>query len=318
MHSRLSRLRHLAGSAVRLLDTSGEIARLHRENAELRSENRELRDVRKELRGEFSRVREILQFVYDDPPANRRRLWELRGSPEYEVAFAEPDPLVSVIVPTYMNVNGLVNVAVPSVLAQTYANWELLIVGDCSPPEVGEALDEFDDPRIVYHNRERRGPYPDDPVAMRLVMGGPPFTEAVRRSHGRWIAPFADDDAYVPYALETLVATAQKNRYELCYSQIRRREKDGSVSVRGEWPPERRRLSLLGAVYHAGLTFIEHELADLPFGVSSDKSILRRMLHAGVRFGWVEEPLADYFWKPRTRAELEELAGAPPEDSSAS
>jgi hypothetical protein len=266
---------------------------------------KELRELQAQTTSEFERVREILQFIQDDEPGNRRRLWDIRTSESYERAFTSTDPLVSVIIPTYTNIEGLVNVAVPSVLAQTYANWELMIVGDSAPQETGEALAAFGDARISYYNRERRGPYPDDRFLLRYVMAGPPYNEAVRRSHGDWIAPFADDDAYRPHALEALVRAAQKHRHEFCYSKVNRYEEDASVTVIGEWPPESRKLSLLGSIYHAGLSFIEYELADLPFRISGDMSILRRWLHAGVWMGWVDDPLVDYYWKPRRRDEFE-------------
>jgi hypothetical protein len=255
---------------------------------EVRALQKELRRLRKESTREFRQLREILQFVYDDDPANRRRLWELRASTNYELAFTEAEPLVSVIIPTYTRVETLVNVALPSVLCQTYERLEVLVVGDCAPPATGEALAKLSDPRIVYHNRERRGPYPADPERRARVAGGIPYNEGVQRAHGRWLARLDDDDAYRPHALETLVTAAKENRYELCYGRFRELLPDGTERV-GE-----RGANTTAAIYHAGLRFIECELADAAFNRSSDKSVTRRMLNCGVRIGAVDDVLLDY------------------------
>jgi hypothetical protein len=297
----------VVGSLMRLhAERRGErdVRGLRREVQELTADVRALRDVEKGMRGlrkevseEFAQLREILEAVYDDDRGNRRRLWELRASPEYELAFVESEPLVSVIIPTYENVEGLVKVTLPSVLAQTYRNVEIMVVGDCAPAETAEALAQFDDPRIVYFNRERRGPYPDDLEVLKYVKAGPPFTEGVRRSRGRWIAPFADDDAYRPYAIEALLFAAQAHRYELCYGQFTYRDSTGSLVTEGDWPPRRDTVLLRTAIWHAGLSFIEREPGDGALRRVGEEALLQRMLGCGVRFGMVDAIVTDC--KPR-------------------
>jgi hypothetical protein len=286
-----------------------------------RSHQEDLREIRKELRALSKMVRQhqralekfhqtpseareasvrmfaILQRIYDDEPGNRRRLAELRASPEYETPFTDPDPLVTVIIPTYANVEGLATKAVPSVLAQTHENLELIVVGDGALPEIADALLRFDDPRLVYVPKEHRGPYPTDADAFARVKGVPPFNVGVRMARGGWIAPFADDDALRPKHLELLLRTAQEGRYEFCYGRAEKISAEGDTAVSGEWPPELGRVSLQASLYHVGLTFIEHELADGLFRTSADKSLLRRMLNAGVRFGFVDEVVVEYAWK---------------------
>ena len=59
----------------------------------------------------------------------------------------EPSPKVSVIIPTY-NRAALLPRAVNSVLAQTYQDFELLIVDDCSADDTPQVIAAFTDPRI--------------------------------------------------------------------------------------------------------------------------------------------------------------------------
>ena len=51
-------------------------------------------------------------------------------------------PLVSVILPTYNRESYLAE-SIESVLVQTYTNFELIIVNDCSTDHTSELLDDF-------------------------------------------------------------------------------------------------------------------------------------------------------------------------------
>ena len=79
---------------------------------------------------ESARLREILRSIAGREPLQRERLRELRGSERYLAAFVEPEPLVSVVIPTYDNTVLLRERAICSVLAQTYQHFEVVVVGD--------------------------------------------------------------------------------------------------------------------------------------------------------------------------------------------
>lgn len=63
--------------------------------------------------------------------------------------FTHSAPLVSIILPTYKRAHVLPD-AIRSVLAQTYHNWELIVVSDNSPDNTEEVVKSFDDSRIRY------------------------------------------------------------------------------------------------------------------------------------------------------------------------
>lgn len=65
-------------------------------------------------------------------------------------------PEISVIVPCYNQAHFLPT-AVDSVLAQTFEDWELIIVNDGSTDDTAVVADQFDDPRITVIHQENRG-----------------------------------------------------------------------------------------------------------------------------------------------------------------
>lgn len=254
------------------------------------------RDV---LLREIRRAIDAVQVVFDEERENRRRLISLRRSDEYERAFTDPDALISVLIPTYRAFGLLRDRAIPSVLAQTHRNWELIVVGDAAPDETEGVVASFGDTRIRYENLPLRGPYPESDYSAWLVTAVPPFNHALRLARGQWIAPFADDDALRPNALERVLERCREGRFEFCYGQALMHSRDGSAEVIGKYPPPLARTGieapLQGALIHAGLRFIEQELADAIFETPSDWSLIRRMLRAGVRIGHLEDVVSDYF-----------------------
>ncbi|MBO4212792.1 MAG: glycosyltransferase, partial [Clostridia bacterium] len=57
--------------------------------------------------------------------------------------------LVSIIMPSYNTAEYIAD-SIKSVLAQTYTNFELIIVDDCSTDNTAEVVLSFKDPRIVF------------------------------------------------------------------------------------------------------------------------------------------------------------------------
>lgn len=107
------------------------------------------------------RAMKALRMVRDDDARAWERLWSLRQSDDHELAFSDPEPLVTIIITTYSNWPLMRERAIPSVLGQTYENFEC-IFGDAAPPEAGEVVKSFSDARLRFVNLRYRGPYPPD------------------------------------------------------------------------------------------------------------------------------------------------------------
>ncbi len=103
-------------------------------------------------------------------------------------------PLVSIIMPTQKRVRLLIR-AVESVLAQSYHNWELLVIGDGATPEVAQVMQKLasHDHRIQIHLNEHSGG-----VSVARNRG-----LAVAR--GEFIAYLDDDNYWLTHHLARLV-----------------------------------------------------------------------------------------------------------------
>ena len=101
----------------------------------------------------------------------------------------EAPPQVSVILPTH-NRAQLVGRAILSVLAQTFQDWELLVVDDASIDDIREVVDAFRDPRICYLRRDTNG----GGSAARNV--------GIRAARGQYLAFLDSDNEMLPERLE--------------------------------------------------------------------------------------------------------------------
>lgn len=293
---------HLADQDRALLDQATRIAELGTLVEAMRDELAragaglgELNDRTERLLKELGNNGELLRHVYEEDPAQRQRLYALRRTEDYEVAFTEAEPLVSFVVPTYDRFESLRDTSLPSILNQSYANLEVIVAGDCSPPDTEKVVAELGDPRVRFHNRSVRGPYPEDRSVRWYMLGTPPFNDGLALARGRWIAALGDDDAIRPEHTEALVRAAQEHRYEHCYGRHAVHYRDGETLEVGSFPPAKGEFVLQTALYHAGLSFFQMEPADHLSAEPNDWSLCRRMLQAGVRFGMVDEILADKY-----------------------
>lgn len=90
----------------------------------------------------------------------------------------------SIIIPTYNRAN-MIGKAIDSILAQTYTNWELIIVDDGSTDNTKDVVQAYNDNRINYFYQENKGR-----SAARNY--------GIDMSEGDYISFLDDDDCYLP------------------------------------------------------------------------------------------------------------------------
>jgi glycosyltransferase involved in cell wall biosynthesis len=114
-------------------------------------------------------------------------------------------PLVSIVLPTYKRAHLLAQ-AMQSVLDQTYANLELIIVDDNSPDNTAEVVSAFNDPRIQYVKND-----PNLKLPRALNRG---FSLA----RGDYLTWTSDDNLLAPTAIEKMVARLDKGDCDFVYA----------------------------------------------------------------------------------------------------
>lgn len=113
--------------------------------------------------------------------------------------------LVSVIMPAY-NAERFIKESIDSVLAQTYKNWELIIVDDCSTDNTESIVYSYNDSRIRYMRNEKN-------LGAALTRN-----RAIKEARGRYIAFLDSDDLWMPEKLEKQIAFMQKQTLAMSYT----------------------------------------------------------------------------------------------------
>jgi glycosyltransferase involved in cell wall biosynthesis len=173
--------------------------------------------------------------------------------------------LVSVIMPNY-NCEKYIDETIQSVLAQTYTNWELLIVDDCSKDNSVEIIKSYqakDDRIKLLINEKNSGA-----AASR--------NWALRDAKGKWIAFLDSDDLWLPEKLEKQIAFMENNNYHFSfskYSQIDENSTDLNTTIIGPKKITKRKMKYC-CCYMGCLTVMYD--AEVVGVIQIDNTILKR------------------------------------------
>ena len=125
--------------------------------------------------------------------------------------------LVSIITPSWNSIS-YVEETIKSVQRQSYEQWELIIVDDCSFDKSADLIAELAcaDPRIR--------------LIKHSINSGPATARntALRNAQGRWIAFLDSDDLWLPSKLEDQLAFHKASNAVITYTQFRRISADGA------------------------------------------------------------------------------------------
>lgn len=154
------------------------------------------------------------------------------------------DGLVSIIMPSW-NTGKYISESIQSVLAQTYTNWELIIVDDCSTDNTDEVIANFFDKRIRYlKNTQNSG------AALTR-------NRALREANGEWIAFLDSDDIWLPEKLEKQIEFMKRNNYVFSYHDFEKIDETGrSLGVTVTGPEIVTRSMMYNYGYPGCLTFM--------------------------------------------------------------
>lgn len=122
----------------------------------------------------------------------------------------QKNPLVSIIIPTYNRAH-LIGETLESILAQTYTNWECIIVDDGSTDDTEKVVGKYvyKDPRFRYYHRPA-----DRPKGANACRN-----YGFERSNGEYVNWFDSDDLMVADKLSTDVSLIADTDFDFTISQ---------------------------------------------------------------------------------------------------
>ena len=108
-------------------------------------------------------------------------------------------PLVSIIM-NIRNGSAYLRESLDCVMAQTFADWELIVWDDCSTDDSARIVAEYKDPRVRYFLSPEETPL------------GKARANAIRQATGQWLAFLDQDDLWTSTKLEKQMALAEERR----------------------------------------------------------------------------------------------------------
>lgn len=130
--------------------------------------------------------------------------------------------LISVITPCY-NAALYIAETIESVILQSYSNWEMLIIDDCSTDDSAFIIQRYCsiDCRIKYYKTEKKSGSP----ALPRNLG-------IKYSRGKYLAFLDSDDVWLPDKLQEQCDYLEKNNLSFVYSDYEKISWDGKRSER--------------------------------------------------------------------------------------
>ena len=126
-------------------------------------------------------------------------------------------PLVSIVTPSY-NTSKFIAECIESVLSQTYENWEMIIVDDCSSDNSREIIKKYveQDSRVkLIAQKENRG--------VAVVRN-----RAIDEAKGDYITLLDSDDIWLPYKLEKQITLMEDRGVLMSFCSYSTVDEEGS------------------------------------------------------------------------------------------
>jgi glycosyltransferase involved in cell wall biosynthesis len=204
---------------------------------------------------------------------------------------------VSIIIPAY-NGEKFLPRSIGSVLAQTFADWELIIVDDGSTDGTKKVIEDFvkKDPRISYYYEKNSG--------------GParPKNFAMQYAKGEYIAYLDQDDEWMPEKLKKQIRIFEKDENKkigLVTCDVLLAKENGVVfgkynnpDIKSLFPD----LLTRSFIYSNSSVIVQRDVVekvgerDERLKQTEDWDMWIRIAWAGYDFGFVREPLLKYYF----------------------
>lgn len=133
-----------------------------------------------------------------------------------------PTPIISIIIPCF-NSQSFISQSIQSVIQQTYDDWELLIIDDCSTDNSGLVINKFLNNKSIKYFKTNKPS--GSPILPRNI--------GIENAQGRYIAFLDSDDVWLPNKLERQMKMFEQ--YEdmaICFSNYEKMTEQGERNNR--------------------------------------------------------------------------------------
>jgi hypothetical protein len=213
--------------------------------------------------------------------ADRRR-FEVTPEP-----WGDPQPLVSVRIPTWKGIDGLVGRAIPSVLGGGYGNVEVVVCSDGPDPACRAAVEAVGDRRVRYVELAERPRSAQHPRSFWETAGIRAVNAALDHARGAWIALLDHDDAFTHDHIAALLGGALQGRRDMVYGQALLDVPGGAPVVIGSPQLHYGGICHASAVYSPRLRHLRYDEHAWLIGEPGDWNLWRRMAELGAPIGHV-------------------------------
>jgi len=235
-----------------------------------------------------------------------------------QVESLEYNPLFSVVIPVYNVADDMLRECIDSVLAQTYRNFEIVLVDDASTQEsVRTVLAEYD--KTIPGGSKAKGIDDIDITVVYRKENGHisrATNDGIAKAKGEYIALCDCDDLYAPNALYEIAKKLNENpEYDFVYSDEDKISEDGKVRrdpfFKPDWSPE----TFMSYMYTCHLAVYRKSLLDELGGIrvgfegSQDYDLVLRLMEKTNKIGHVPKIL--YHWRMRKESTANALTAKP-------
>jgi glycosyltransferase involved in cell wall biosynthesis len=176
-----------------------------------------------------------------------------------QMKYPEQEGLISIIVPIYNTNEVYLGECLDSLFAQTFTNWEAILVDDGSIDNIKKIIDEYanKDSRFIAIHKQNEG------TLLARKTG-------LENSRGEFIASIDHDDAYCPQFLEKMYMkiTEANTDFVYCRCQVTHKKQSYYIAERG-W--------VVDASQNIAMTLVH------PIGPTWNK-LVKREIYAKIRF----------------------------------